>query len=158
MENNRCLLYCKDQGYKYAGTEYGDQCYCGDDPYQYGPEDVSNDYVKDYDCNIQCLGDTEQICGGIFRLSVYATGLLSLEQGNTRYVLVSDNTMLSAPATQVLTSKYGIEECAVYCSTFVHCKVFVISMETGHCSLYNSFEVMCEGVQYEQEFKVYFMK
>lgn len=21
MENNRCLLYCKDQGYKYAGTQ-----------------------------------------------------------------------------------------------------------------------------------------
>lgn len=50
------------------------ECYCGDDPYQYGPEDVDDQYIKDYDCNANCSGDSEQICGGWWRLSVYETG------------------------------------------------------------------------------------
>ncbi|VDI62746.1 Hypothetical predicted protein, partial [Mytilus galloprovincialis] len=50
------------------------QCFCGDDPYQYGPGDVSDYYLGDYDCDKQCCGDSEQICGGRWRLSVYETG------------------------------------------------------------------------------------
>ncbi|VDI28813.1 Hypothetical predicted protein [Mytilus galloprovincialis] len=50
------------------------ECNCGDDPYQYGPEDVSDYHIRDYDCNRECAGDSEQICGGGWRLSVYETG------------------------------------------------------------------------------------
>ncbi|VDI28807.1 Hypothetical predicted protein, partial [Mytilus galloprovincialis] len=75
MENNRCLLYCKDRGYMYAGTEINQHCFCGDDPYQYGPDDVASIYILDYDCNNECTGDAGQICGGGWRLSVYETGI-----------------------------------------------------------------------------------
>lgn len=50
------------------------KCYCGDDPYQYGPEDVGDFYKQAYDCNYACIGDSNQICGGFWRLSVYETG------------------------------------------------------------------------------------
>ncbi|VDI22613.1 Hypothetical predicted protein, partial [Mytilus galloprovincialis] len=51
----------------------GNACMCGNNPYQYGPGDVEDEYIMDYDCNYDCIGDSEQICGGFWRLSVYAT-------------------------------------------------------------------------------------
>ncbi|VDI53116.1 Hypothetical predicted protein, partial [Mytilus galloprovincialis] len=48
-------------------------CMCGNNPYQYGPEDVEDEYIRNYDCNYDCIGDSEQICGGFWRLSVYET-------------------------------------------------------------------------------------
>ncbi|CAC5391541.1 unnamed protein product [Mytilus coruscus] len=157
MENNRCLLYCKDQGYKYAGTQKKAECYCGDDPYQYVAASISDYYLMEYDCNQECLGDSNQICGGGWRLSVYETGFVPLEQAQTRYTLLFSNKILTAPANQILISR-NILECARYCSTSVNCKVFVTSTETGHCSLYNSFEIVCEGIEHIQDFKVYLME
>ncbi|XP_071123435.1 sialate:O-sulfotransferase 1-like [Mytilus edulis] len=69
-ENNMCLLYCKEKGYMYSGTQYGFECYCGDDPYQHCPDK----YVQDYDCDMECYGDSGQMCGGFWRMSVYKTG------------------------------------------------------------------------------------
>ncbi|VDI03752.1 Hypothetical predicted protein [Mytilus galloprovincialis] len=157
MENNLCLLYCKEQGYMYSGTEFTVKCYCGDDPYQYGPEDVGDFYKQAYDCNYACIGDSNQICGGFWRLSVYETGYLPLKQGQIQLKLVSNNTLLTALANQVLTSRSKIE-CARYCKVSDDCKGFVISTETRQCSLYNSYIIMCEGVQYVHGFKVYMMK
>ncbi|CAG2202959.1 unnamed protein product [Mytilus edulis] len=162
MENNTCLLYCKEQGYMYSGTENANQCFCGDDPYQYGPENVNDEYIQDFDCDRECTGDSKQMCGGGWRLTVYETGYLPFEEGcnkqrQIKLKLVSNNTMLTAPANQVLTSRSKIE-CAQYCKISDNCKVFVISTETRECSLYNSFTVMCEGVQTVQGFQVYMMK
>ncbi|CAC5392028.1 unnamed protein product [Mytilus coruscus] len=152
MENNRCLFYCRDQGYKFAGTEDGGECFCGDNPYQYGPKNVS-----DYYCKATCNGDSDQICGSYWKISVYETGLLPLIQRRFGYKLLLNNTILTAPANQVLTSS-GKLECAQYCSLSMNCKGFVISKETGICSLYNSFEIMCEGVQHAEKFQVFMMK
>lgn len=52
-------------------------CFCGDDPYRYGPENVTDNYIMDSDCNSKCIGDPEQICGGVWRLSVYKSGMLT---------------------------------------------------------------------------------
>lgn len=62
---------------KYIDSNYFQnykECWCGDDPYQYGPDDVGDEYIMDYDCNFPCNSDFEQICGGAWRLLVYATG------------------------------------------------------------------------------------
>ncbi|CAG2204948.1 unnamed protein product [Mytilus edulis] len=146
MENNLCFLYCKEQGYMYSGTQSYTECWCGDDPYQFGPEDVIDYYIQDYDCNRMCLVDFEQMCGGGWRLSVYETGDLPLKPGQIQFKLVSNNTILTAPTNQVLTSRSKIE-CARYCKLSDDCNVFVISTETGKCSMYNmydSYTVMCE--------------
>ena len=55
------------QGFLYAGTEVGVECYCGD---RYDTLGVS------HDCHPPCRGNSEQQCGGGWALSVYQTGML----------------------------------------------------------------------------------
>ena len=56
-----CRSYCRE--YYYFGLQYGKECYCGNEFGSHGraPED---------ECNMTCL-NTNQICGGILRNSVY---------------------------------------------------------------------------------------
>ncbi|RPA85829.1 hypothetical protein BJ508DRAFT_411799 [Ascobolus immersus RN42] len=63
----KCLNVCKANGYKYAGTEYGGECFC-DNSFKNGggPAPDGNAY-----CNMECAGAPTEICGGPNRLSVY---------------------------------------------------------------------------------------
>ena len=55
-------------GYRYAGLEYRYECFCGDFYYdKYGK-------VSDHECNETCPGNSSQICGGPWKLSVYDAG------------------------------------------------------------------------------------
>ena len=85
------------------------------------------------------------------------SGYLPLKQGHIQYKLFLNSTILTAPANQVMTSSSNID-CALYCKILDSCKVYVISTETGQCSLYNSYTIMCEGVQQVDGFQVYMMK
>ncbi|KLP15059.1 beta-1,3 exoglucanase [Fusarium fujikuroi] len=74
MTPTSCLTACADQGFPFAGLEYGGECYCGNV--------LANDTVKADvgDCNVPCNGDKTLLCGGPSRLSVYvAEDLLSLQ-------------------------------------------------------------------------------
>lgn len=57
--------YCSNQcgllGFKYSGTEYGSECYCG----AVAPTTTSED------CNVPCAGRSSQMCGGSWALTVY---------------------------------------------------------------------------------------
>ena len=53
------------QGYKYAGTQYSKECFCGDSYDKYGPAD---------NCDMACSGDASQTCGGTWALQVYEIG------------------------------------------------------------------------------------
>ena len=64
----QCPALCKAAGYKLAGTQYSDQCWCGDS--LNGAQPISNN-----ECNMQCLGNAAEMCGGPYRNSVYTTGL-----------------------------------------------------------------------------------
>jgi len=63
MTLEMCQSFC--QGYKYFGTEYSEQCFCGT-TFSGGAtkEDDSN-------CDLLCDGNKEEICGGNDFLSVY---------------------------------------------------------------------------------------
>jgi hypothetical protein len=52
--------------FAYAGSQAGDQCLCGN---TYG----SQGQAPESDCNIPCAGDSNEMCGGPFRNSIYAT-------------------------------------------------------------------------------------
>ncbi|GAM89397.1 hypothetical protein ANO11243_074350 [Dothideomycetidae sp. 11243] len=58
----QCSLACRALGYKYAGTEYSSECWCGN----YAPPTNASSS----DCAMSCSGDPHQICGGPNRLSV----------------------------------------------------------------------------------------
>lgn len=62
-----CSLTCTAKGKKYAGTQYGNECWCGD---------VGTDYdaLGSATCDVPCSGDATKFCGGSFALTVYELG------------------------------------------------------------------------------------
>ncbi|KAI5199776.1 hypothetical protein E4T39_06075 [Aureobasidium subglaciale] len=59
----KCASTCQSLGYKYAGTEYGSECWCANT--------APSTSTKATDCNMPCAGDNTQTCGAGNRLSVY---------------------------------------------------------------------------------------
>ncbi|KAF5341506.1 hypothetical protein D9757_014259 [Collybiopsis confluens] len=73
MTPAKCLTFCR--GYKYAGTEYGTQCFCGNSLQNNGATGLIKG--SGY-CNYRCAGDSSQSCGGSYFLSVYSTSMSTL--------------------------------------------------------------------------------
>ncbi len=57
-----CVSACIAKGYRFAATQWGSQCYCGD---AYGGQGPAGG------CTTPCTGDATQVCGGAFQNSVY---------------------------------------------------------------------------------------
>lgn len=65
MSSSKCVSYCDEQGFSFAGTENGGQCFCSKDL----PADAE---LKDEgECSTPCKGANEEMCGGPARLSVF---------------------------------------------------------------------------------------
>ena len=62
LTNELCISMCKEKGFKYAGTQFSTHCFCGN---QYGSYGEANN------CNMNCSGNIDQICGGSWANSVY---------------------------------------------------------------------------------------
>ncbi|KAK1749886.1 glyoxal oxidase [Echria macrotheca] len=68
LTTNECITRCAEFGYMAAGTEYHDECYCGD------PSDIiaaGTTYTTEQYCDTPCAGNITGICGGQNRLSTY---------------------------------------------------------------------------------------
>lgn len=63
MTLEKCATYC--QSYRYFGTEYGSECYCG----SYLAD--SSKAAPIGDCNMVCGGDQFEYCGASSRLELY---------------------------------------------------------------------------------------
>lgn len=62
-----CVDFCSAKGYTYAGLEYRNECFCGNElKPQYAPRDGIMG-----SCSMECVGDEKQICGGSAAMSVY---------------------------------------------------------------------------------------
>lgn len=66
MTIDLCLDICEDQGYKFAGLEYGNECMCGNALKQ-GVSYTSSDW----DCWMPCAGDATETCGAGWRMMTY---------------------------------------------------------------------------------------
>jgi len=64
MTVEKCVTSCASKGFKYAGTQYGSQCFCG---MTYGK------YGKSNACSMPSAGNPDEICGGFWANSVYST-------------------------------------------------------------------------------------
>jgi hypothetical protein len=64
MTMGSCVGFCEAAGYRVAGTEYGSECYCGND---FAPSVVK---AQEKDCVVLC-GGGGGVCGAGSRLSVY---------------------------------------------------------------------------------------
>jgi WSC domain len=66
MKNGVCRDGCGTRGFRYAGTQVGTYCFCGDSAGHSGESNA---------CNTRCSGDIREVCGGIWSNSVsLATG------------------------------------------------------------------------------------
>lgn len=62
-----CQRACKANGYNYAGVEYGQECRC--DNYISSSGTLAPD--GNAQCNMKCVNNTAEICGGSNRIDVY---------------------------------------------------------------------------------------
>ncbi|KAI0154753.1 putative glyoxal oxidase [Xylariaceae sp. FL1272] len=86
MSAKTCTAACQAAGYILAGTEYGGECYCGNE--------ISNDGAPaDDGCDMKCNGNSTEICGGSNRLNVY--------DFNMEFAITSSSTV---PATSSTTT------------------------------------------------------
>ncbi|KFH48018.1 putative fungistatic metabolite-like protein [Hapsidospora chrysogenum ATCC 11550] len=65
VSNEKCILYCMKAGFSLAGTEYGGECYCGN-------ELAVSEKLDEGACALPCDGDEAATCGGDWALSVYS--------------------------------------------------------------------------------------
>ncbi|OBR15647.1 WSC domain-containing protein [Colletotrichum higginsianum IMI 349063] len=70
MTNEACTEYCFNKGFAYAGTEWYNECYCGNTLAKGGI------LANEADCTTPCSGNAAQPCGGPNRLSLYQTSLV----------------------------------------------------------------------------------
>jgi len=66
-----CSNLCYKFGYTYSGVTYKSECFCGSQ----SPSEPMFPRVEDKQCNTKCSGDTNQFCGGGWRMGVFSTGL-----------------------------------------------------------------------------------
>ena len=98
----RCLDYCTESGYLYAGVQYGVECFCGNER-----PSVNSD-VDASKCNKFCPGDSDAKCGGYLTMNVYQTGVIPFKSEPARDDEVSKAEALRNPVQIV----YLV--CAVY--------------------------------------------
>ncbi|HQL89204.1 MAG TPA: WSC domain-containing protein [Syntrophales bacterium] len=63
MTTQMCVNVCREKGFAYAATQYGQQCFCGNSYGKYGPAN---------NCNMKCAGNAAETCGGTWANSVYS--------------------------------------------------------------------------------------
>ncbi|TFK31652.1 WSC domain-containing protein [Crucibulum laeve] len=71
MTITSCVNFCNSGGYRFAGMEFGRECYCDNSIRSPGAIASAND------CNMPCTGDASSVCGAADRLSVYASSATS---------------------------------------------------------------------------------
>ena len=61
----------------YFGLQAGWECHCGEN------EPPSNRITDDGDCNVPCVADPENICGGHWRMNIFSLGEKTRELDGT---------------------------------------------------------------------------
>jgi hypothetical protein len=72
MTPDVCAKFCLGKMFKWAGVEYGRECYCGDRVVNATTAPLTN-------CNMLCAGNegqTQTYCGGSSRLNMYFSSTL----------------------------------------------------------------------------------
>ncbi|KAK4144516.1 WSC domain-containing protein [Dichotomopilus funicola] len=67
--NAACAAFCTAGGFKYAGTEWSRECWCG--KAVVATRWPATTLASLEGCNFRCTGDEGEICGGDARLSLY---------------------------------------------------------------------------------------
>lgn len=74
MTEQACAIFCDTSGFKYAGVEYSQECFCGNV--------LTAATAPEIQCSMTCSGDADQLCGGPNRLNIFETAAVSGPQVN----------------------------------------------------------------------------
>ncbi|KAK0520827.1 hypothetical protein OC834_006888 [Tilletia horrida] len=117
-----CVASCQAAGYTIAGTENGNECWCGNGLA------LGSAKAPDADCSTLCAGNAAEVCGGPFRLTTYSTKTVATASqpatvGNWTFQGCFNDTN-TARALQGYangqTSTNTLESCASICSAFTY--------------------------------------
>ena len=70
MTWDTCFAHCASNNQRYAGLQYASQCFCGDSDDDYAMYGAASES----DCSTPCSGNSAEVCGGGWRLSVFELG------------------------------------------------------------------------------------
>ncbi|XP_060850898.1 uncharacterized protein LOC132929522 [Rhopalosiphum padi] len=65
----KCSVKCFNMGFLFFGVTYGTECWCGNQ------RPAKSSKVDDINCNTPCSGDSNQFCGGGWKMGIYSTGI-----------------------------------------------------------------------------------
>ncbi|KAI8512191.1 hypothetical protein Bbelb_088300 [Branchiostoma belcheri] len=77
MTTALCVAHCRKNGYAFAGTQYASQCFCG----------TAAEFARlrsSGGCNKRCKGNSKEICGGTWRMSVYVISAKTYSEAQKR--------------------------------------------------------------------------
>jgi WSC domain/PAN domain len=94
MSLEYCASFCS--GYLYFGTEYGQECYCGN------IISSSASLATDGRCVVSCAGSSSEVCGGSWGLSLYA---ISQANGSVTTLTTVSATISSSTNTTLSPSQ-----------------------------------------------------
>lgn len=69
MTEGKCIGFCDQAGYSFAGVEYGRECRCDD--YIRSP----SNQTAEFECNFPCAGASAEPCGGSNRMNIFTNGV-----------------------------------------------------------------------------------
>lgn len=95
MTAAKCHSVCN--GYAYFGTEYSNQCYCGNEM------NPSSAQTNSTDCYFQCAGDHSEACGASNRLNLYHIGAGSKSSTSSSSGAASSSASSSAASSTTVT-------------------------------------------------------
>ncbi|KAJ7662114.1 WSC domain-containing protein [Mycena polygramma] len=72
MTVEKCANFCDTNGFSYAGLEYANECYCDNRISLANGGGVNAN--SDSECNMPCAGNSAEVCGAGFRITLYTKG------------------------------------------------------------------------------------
>ncbi|KAL2141982.1 hypothetical protein VTI28DRAFT_1764 [Corynascus sepedonium] len=113
MTAAKCAANC--EGYTYFGTEYGSECYCGND--------LPTNTALESECSMTCSGDSSQLCGAGDRLTVYGPVKVALTNlapvGDYVYQgCYTDNHERVLAGKSLHDDQMTLEMCAATCNSY----------------------------------------
>ncbi|CRK26406.1 hypothetical protein BN1723_013829 [Verticillium longisporum] len=100
MTLETCQTFCT--GFKYFGTEYGRECFCGN------TFAAGSQTAPESDCSMRCSGSPQQYCGAGNRLSVYM-----LDEGEVASAISTSTSTSARPVATGYPSGWSEQGCWV---------------------------------------------
>ncbi|RDW69904.1 hypothetical protein BP5796_08301 [Coleophoma crateriformis] len=118
-----CTHTCATLGYSVAGMEYSSQCFCGNGL------TAKASKIANQGCSSACAGNSSEVCGTNFRLSVWSNGTPTILaqpsapatiNGYTYQGCYLDNNPSRAltVTSYTSTSSMTLESCASFCASY----------------------------------------